>query len=111
MNKMSRTTKSPKGAVIRKDDLDFFTKKKNFKGDTILEIVATGEEELGQLEERLDDFTQFLNVERIFRGTIRDGKEYIARYKVNGETDLSELFNFEHEDFIDIENSVDAKKL
>lgn len=48
MNKMSRTTKSPKGAVINKDDLDFFTKKKNFKGDTILEIVATSEEELGQ---------------------------------------------------------------
>jgi len=113
MNKMSRTTKPPKGAIINKDDLDFFTKKKNFKGDTILEIVATSEEELGQLEERLDDFTQFLDVERIFRGTIRDGKEYIyiARYKVNGETDLSELFNFEHEDFIDIENSVDTKKL
>ena len=107
MNKMSQTTKSPKGAVINKDDLDFFTKKKNFKGDTILEIVAASEEELGQLEERLDDFTQFLDVER----TIRDGKEYIARYKVNGETDLSELFNFGHEDFIDIENSVDAKKL
>ena len=44
MNKMSQTTKSPKGAVIKKDDLDFFTKKKNFKGDTILEIVAPSEE-------------------------------------------------------------------
>ena len=43
MNKMSQTTKSPKGAVINKDDLDFFTKRKNFKGDTILEIVAASE--------------------------------------------------------------------
>ena len=57
MNKMSQTTKSPKGAVINKDDLDFFTKRKTSKGDTILEIVAASEEELGQLEERLDDFT------------------------------------------------------
>ena len=28
MNKMSQTTKSPKGAVINKDDLDFSQKKK-----------------------------------------------------------------------------------
>ena len=111
MNRMSQTTKTSKGAVTKKDGLDFFTKRKNFKGDTILEIVARNEEELNQLEERLDDFTQFLKLERIFRGTIRDGKEYIARYKVNGEADLSELFNFEHDDFLDIENSVDSKKL